>query len=80
LPLLLALISLSGLLFIRDKLRPDLIAILVLLSLALTNLVTPAQAFSGLSCPAVILLISVYIMTEALFCIGVSASIGRWRT
>jgi di/tricarboxylate transporter len=76
--LLLTLIVLAVLLFISEKLRPDLIAILVLLSLALTNLVTPAQAFSGLSSPAVILLISVYMMTGALFRTGVSASIGRW--
>ncbi len=76
--LLLTFIGLAVLLFISEKLRPDLIAILVLLSLALTNLVTPAQAFSGLSSPAVILLISVYMMTGALFRTGVSASIGHW--
>ncbi len=76
--LLLAMTVLAVLLFISEKLRPDLIALLVLLALSLTNLVTPVQAFSGLSSPAVILLISVYIMTGALFRTGVSASIGRW--
>lgn len=76
--LLLGLTSLGVLLFISEKFRPDLIAILLLLALSLTNLVTPTQAFSGLSSPAVILLISVYVMTGALFRSGVSASIGRW--
>ncbi len=76
--LLLTLTVLAVILFISEKLRPDLIAILVLLVLALTSLVTPAQAFSGLSSPAVILLISVYMITGALFRTGVSASIGHW--
>jgi di/tricarboxylate transporter len=76
--LLLTFIGLAVILFLSEKLRPDLIALLVLLSLALTNLVSPAQAFSGLSSPAVILLISVYMMTGALFRTGVSVSIGHW--
>jgi di/tricarboxylate transporter len=76
--LLFILIAAAVILFISEKLRPDLIALLVLLALALTNLVTPAQAFSGLSSPAVILLISVYMITGALFRTGVSSTISRW--
>lgn len=76
--LLLIILAITAILFISEKLRPDLIAILVLLVLGLTNLVTPRQVFSGMSSPAVILLLAVYIMTGALFQTGVSSVIGRW--
>ncbi len=76
--LLLSLLAIAVLLFVSEKLRPDLIALLVLLVLGLTNLVPPAQLFSGISSPSVILLISVFILTGGLFQTGVSEVIGRW--
>ncbi len=74
---LLVVIGIGAALFISELLRPDLIAILMLLALAFTGLVTPGEAFAGLSSPAVVLLIAVFIITGALFRTGVSEMIGR---
>ncbi|MGE5222366.1 MAG: SLC13 family permease [Omnitrophica WOR_2 bacterium] len=76
--LLFAVLILASIAFASEKFRPDLIALVVLLILSFSGLVTSQEAFSGLSSQAIILLIAVYIMTGALFRTGVSAEIGRW--
>ncbi len=73
----LSILVIAGAIFISEKLRPDLTALLVLLALGITGLVTPQQAFSGLSSSSVILLVAVFIMTGALFRTGVSSVIGH---
>ncbi|HEY5729349.1 MAG TPA: SLC13 family permease [Anaerolineales bacterium] len=60
--LMLFIIVAAVVLFATEKLRVDVIAMLVLLTLALTGLVTPEQAFSGFSSPAVITVWAVYIV------------------
>ncbi len=72
-----SILVIAGTIFVSEKLRPDLTALLVLLALSVTSLVTPQQAFSGLSSSSVILLIAVFIMTGALFRTGVSSIIGH---
>ncbi len=74
---LLCILAIAGAIFISEKLRPDLTALLILLTLGVTGLVTPSQAFSGFSSSSVILLIAVFIMTGALFRTGVSSVIGH---
>src|SRR5450432_1694048 len=59
------------LLILTNRLRPDVIALLVLLSLALTGVVTPDQAISGFSRSAVITIISLFIITRGLEDTGV---------
>lgn len=50
---LVLLITLSAMaLFISEKLRVDAIAVLVLVSLTLLDLINPSQALSGFSNPA----------------------------
>ncbi len=75
--LLLILLGAAILLFVSEKLRPDLVAILLMLSLGLSQLVTSGEVFSGFGSPAIILIISVFILTGGLFHTGVSAAIGR---
>jgi di/tricarboxylate transporter len=64
-------------LFATEKLRVDMIALLVLLTVALTGLVTPEQAFSGFSSPAVITVWAVYIVSGGLFRTGVADMLGE---
>ncbi len=64
--------------FMSERLRADVVAIGVMLSLGLTGLVEPHQVFSGLSSSAVMLVIAVSILTGGLFRTGFSAVIGRW--
>lgn len=76
--LLLAILAIAIVVFISERLRADVVAILVMLSLGLTGLVPANRIFSGLSSSAVILIIAVSILTGGLFRTGVSGAIGRW--
>jgi len=64
-------------LFAMDRLRPDAVALLVLLSLAFTGLVTADEAFSGFASQAVITVWAVYIVSGGLFRTGVADYLGR---
>ena len=65
------------LLLISDRIRVDVIALIVLGTLALTGLVTPTEALSGFSSPAVITVWAVFIMSGALARSGIANKIGR---
>ncbi len=58
-------------LIISNRVRPDIVALLVLLTLSLTGVVTPEQALSGFSRSAVITIISLFILTRGLEDTGV---------
>ncbi|HSG28744.1 MAG TPA: SLC13 family permease, partial [Candidatus Krumholzibacterium sp.] len=60
--LVLSILVVTIILFITEKLRVDVIAILILLVLAWTRLVTPREAFSGLASNAVISMMAVMVM------------------
>ncbi len=53
-------------LFISEKLRVDLVALMVLIALTLTGLISPQDAFSGFSSPAVITVWAVFIISGGL--------------
>jgi di/tricarboxylate transporter len=74
--LLLAILAISILFFITDWLRVDLVALLVLLALVLTGLITPEQAFAGFSSPAVITVWAIFIVSGGLFYTGVANLLG----
>ncbi len=65
------------LLLISDRIRVDVIALMVLGTLAVTGLVTPTEALSGFSSPAVITVWAVFIMSGALARSGIANQIGR---
>ncbi len=76
--LTLGIIGITVVLFISEKLRVDLIAMLVLGVLALTNLVTPTEALSGFSNPAVVTVWAVFILSSGLSRTGVANIVGRY--
>src|SRR4030067_99918 len=65
-------------LFGTDKVRVDLVALLVLLTTGLTGLVSPKEAFAGFSNSAVITVWAVYIVSGGLFKTGVAESLGNF--
>ncbi len=75
--LTLTILGAAVILFISERLRMDLIALLVLAALALTGLVSPAEAFSGFSSPAVVTVWAVFILSGALSKTGVANLIGN---
>jgi di/tricarboxylate transporter len=75
--LTLTILGAAVLLFITEWLRVDLVALLVLASLALTRLVTPVEAVSGFSNPAVVTVWAVFILSGGLSRTGVANVLGR---
>lgn len=75
--IVLGILAAAVVLFVTEKLSIDLVAMLVLVALILTGLLSPEQAFSGFSSPAVITVWSVFIVSSALVSTGVADFIGR---
>jgi di/tricarboxylate transporter len=75
--LVLGLIVVAVVLFATEKLRPDIIALMVLLTLVITGLLRAEDAFSGFASPAVITVWAVFIVSEALFKTGVADFLGE---
>jgi len=73
----LIILGLAVVLFVTERLRIDLVALLVLGSLALTGLVTPTEALSGFSNPAVVTVWAVFILSGGLSRTGVANLVGR---
>ena len=63
--------------FVTEKLRMDVVALLVLGLLAVTGLVTPAQALSGFSNPAVVTVWAMFIISAGLSLTGIAGVLGR---
>lgn len=68
---------LAAILLISEVLRPDLVALMVLVTLVVLGIVTPAEAFSGFSGSAVITILGISIISEGLRQTGVTSSLGR---
>jgi di/tricarboxylate transporter len=64
-------------LFATEKLRVDLVALLVLLAVGLLRLVNPDEIFDGFSNTAVITVWAVYMVSGGLFKTGVADAMGR---
>ena len=75
--LVLAILSVSLVLFITEKVRMDVVAMMVLGTLALTGLVDAEQAFAGFSNPAVITVWAMFILSDGLTRTGIADVIGR---
>jgi len=75
--LTLTILACAVVLFITERLRVDVIALLVLVALALTGLVSPTEALSGFSNPAVVTVWAMFILSGGLSTTGVANLIGR---
>jgi di/tricarboxylate transporter len=75
--LVLLILLIAMLLFVTERLRMDVVALLVLGSLVLAGLVTPAEALSGFSNPAVVTVWAMFILSAGLSRAGVATFIGH---
>jgi len=73
----LGLILVFSLLLIFDKLRPDVAAMLLLVILGLTGLVSAQELFSGFSRSAVMTILALFIITRGLERTGATRYLGR---
>jgi di/tricarboxylate transporter len=71
------ILTLTILLFISGKLRPDIVALLSMLSLYVFGILTVQEAFSGFSNTTVVMITGLFVVGEALSRTGVTAWIGN---
>ncbi len=65
-------------LLITERLRNDLVALLIILALALTGLLTPEEALSGFGSEPAIIVAAIFVLSGALHQTGLSETIGAW--
>jgi di/tricarboxylate transporter len=75
--IVLAILLAAIVLFVTEKIRVDLVALMVLVSLALTGLISPVEALSGFANPAVVTVWAVLILSAGLARTGVAGLIGK---
>jgi di/tricarboxylate transporter len=75
--LVFVILGLTVLLFVSDRLRLDLVALMALLALALTGILTPVEALAGFSDPVVIMIAALFVVTGAMFRTGLAERFGR---
>ncbi|RMG92715.1 MAG: TRAP transporter large permease subunit [Chloroflexi bacterium] len=75
--LVLIILGIAIVLFASERLRVDLISMMVLLTLLLTGILSTEEAFSGFSSPAVITVWAIYIVSAGLMRTGVADFIGQ---
>ena len=75
--LTLSILLFAIILFATEWLRMDVVSLMVLLALALTGLVTPEEAFSGFSNPAVITVAAMFVLGTGISHTGAIAKFGE---
>lgn len=65
-------------LFIRGRIRVDVTAMLVLLSLVIAGILGPDQALAGFASEPAIIVAAVFVLSAGLGSTGVTENIGRW--
>ncbi len=76
--LLLAVVVVMVYLFLTEKLPVDLTAFLGLIFLTLAGYIQPDEAFLGFASPAVITMLSIFIVSASLLHTGVADVVGGW--
>lgn len=74
----LALLVVAVGLFMQNKLRMDVVALLVMLGFGVSGILTPQEIFAGLGDPNIVLLALLYVVGEALARTGVAYQISDW--
>jgi di/tricarboxylate transporter len=72
----LVLLAVAAIFFVTEKLRADLVGLIVLIALGVSRVLTPEEAFSGFSRSAVITILSIFIFTAVLQKTGVTRTLG----
>jgi len=73
----LVILTAAILLFLSERLSVDLVALLVLVALGLSRVLTPQEVFSGLSDPAVITIIAIFVLAHGLEVTGIADRMGE---
>src|SRR5688572_6553755 len=74
---LVVILVIASIFFFTEWLRADVVALLLVVILAVTRIITPQEAFSGFSSPAVITIIAIFMLTSGLARTGATRELGR---
>lgn len=74
------LLAVAVILFASDRLRPDVVALLVMLALILKGILPVAEAVAGFGDQVVILIAGLFVVGEGLVRTGVAYQVGVWLT
>ena len=72
------LLGLTIFLFILDRIRMDVVAMMVVVALAVSGVITPAETVSGFGQSIVVMIAGLFVVGEGLFRTGIAAAAGRW--
>ncbi len=75
--LVLIIMGTALVLFLTGWLRMDIVALMIIGTLAVTGLLSPEEALAGFSNPAVVIIWAMFILSAALYQTGVARIIGR---
>ena len=78
--LVFGLLAVTIVLFISERIRLDVVALLSVIALMLTNLLTPAEALAGFSDPIVLTVAGLFVVGSGLVQTGVAKTVGNWVT
>lgn len=76
--IVLVILFVTIILFISEKIRADVVALMSMMALLLTGILTTAEAFSGFSSPAVITVWSVFIVSGGITRSGIGDLVANW--
>ncbi len=65
-------------LLLTEWIRPDLVAVLIILALAILKIIKPVEALAGFGSEPAIVVASIFVLSAALHQTGVSEAIGDW--
>jgi len=75
--LVFGILAITIILFVSDKLRLDLIALMSLIALSLTGILTPKEALAGFADPLVIMIAGLFVVSGGMFQTGVAEDLGK---
>jgi di/tricarboxylate transporter len=75
--LTLVILAAAVVLFLSERLSIDLVALLVLVALGLSRVLTPQEVFSGLSDTAVITILAIFVLAYGLEATGIAERMGE---
>jgi di/tricarboxylate transporter len=75
--LVFVILAVTIVLFVSDRLRLDLVALMALSSLLLTGILTPAEGLAGFADPAVIMIAALFVVGAAMVHTGLAERFGR---
>ena len=76
--LLLVILALAFVLLITERIRVDLTAVLIILALSISGILTPEEALAGFSSEPAIVVAAIFVLTGAIFHTGLSDRLGSW--